>query len=339
MDSNLTLAHITHNTAVILLHQAIAYPPHHWKSSPVRLPSSSSAETCIEAATEISVIGQQFLLCSSMLTNPQFSFCLFIAGRMLLAHSKYNGVPIPGALDTLIASLFEISGRWTGPREVNGPETENLASVFAKRLVQARDNVSPLPRGSLSLDIRQTVYSGTEDVASASQNSNSTDAPAHPQGRGPGGATTCMPIATATAGPSMHPSAHPNNDLTNLQHPPAFTLTPDPALTLAFPPLPLSFQQNFAPFADTDIDPFNLQLGTPGMRDQDTNGWSGMPDSSFYPRVPAAVPVQDGYRTANGNVNGPTSGSPASAEALSPGQRISRFGGVVEDAAPGGVGS
>ncbi len=27
MDSNLTLAHITHNAAVILLHQAIAYPP------------------------------------------------------------------------------------------------------------------------------------------------------------------------------------------------------------------------------------------------------------------------------------------------------------------------
>ncbi|KAL2851058.1 fungal-specific transcription factor domain-containing protein [Aspergillus pseudoustus] len=247
MDSNLTLAHITHNTAVILLHQAIAYPPHHWKSSPVKLPSSSSAETCIEAATEISMIGQQFLIYSPMLTNPQFSFCLFIAGRMLLAHSKYNGIPVPGALDTLIASLFEISGRWAGPREVNGAEKENLASVFAKRLVQARDNISPLTRGSLSLDIRQTVYSGTEDVAAPSQ--HPTDAGDHTQGQG--GVTMAM----ATPSQSIHPTSHPNNDLTSLQHP--FDLTPDPSLTLAFPPLPLSFQQNFAPFADTDADPFN----------------------------------------------------------------------------------
>ncbi|KAL3443893.1 fungal-specific transcription factor domain-containing protein [Aspergillus insuetus] len=369
MDSNLTLAHITHNTAVILLHQAIAYPPHHWKSSPVKLPSSSSAETCIEAANEISMIGQQFLLYSPMLTNPQFSFCLFIAGRMLLTHAKYNGhgsgngsgiSPVPGALDTLIASLFEISGRWAGPRDVDGAEKENLASVFAKRLVSARDNVSPMARGSLSLDIRQTVYSGTEDVAQPST-SHPADAAArhslHRQAAMPGTAPGMgMGIGTTTPGPGGGPNhcthapaggshlSHANTDLTTLQHP--FDLTPDPSLTLAFPPLPLSFQHNFAPFADTDTDPFSLHLSTPGIRDQDSSatasGWGGMGDtSSFYHRVPVAVPVAEGYSTANGTMNGPTSGSPASADTLSPGQRISRFGhgGVGEEGPGAGLGS
>ncbi|KAL2849342.1 fungal-specific transcription factor domain-containing protein [Aspergillus pseudodeflectus] len=358
MDSNLTLAHITHNTAVILLHQAIAYPPHHWKSSPVKLPSSSSAETCIEAANEISMIGQQFLLYSPMLTNPQFSFCLFIAGRMLLTHAKYNGhgngtSAVPGALDTLIASLFEISGRWSGPRDVDGSEKENLASVFAKRLVSARDNVSPMARGSLSLDIRQTVYSGTEDVAQPS-GPHPADAAGRMQGHAAATANGMnMGMGMTTPGPNhcinpsagSHSSAHPNTDLTTLQHP--FDLTPDPSLTLAFPPLPLSFQHNFAPFTDTDADPFNLHLGTPGMRDQEStasaSGWGAMGDtSSFYQRVPVAVPVPDGYgAAANGTMNGPTSGSPGSADTLSPGQRISRFGhgGVGEESAGGGLGS
>ncbi|KAL3463717.1 fungal-specific transcription factor domain-containing protein [Aspergillus heterothallicus] len=329
MDSNLTLAHITHNTAVILLHQAIAYPPHHWKSSPVKLPSSSSAESCIEAATEISMIGQQFLLYSPMLTNPQFSFCLFIAGRMLLTHSKYNGIPVPGALDTLIASLFEISGRWAGPREVNGSEKENVASVFAKRLVQARDNASPLSRGSLSLDIRQTVYSGTEDIATSANNPSETAGQSQVLTQGPN---------MSAPSQSTHLTSHRHNDLTNLQQHP-FDLIPDPSLTLAFPPLPLSFQQNFSSFADTDADPFNMQFGTPGLRDQESQNWNGIPDASFYQRVPIPMAVPDGYTNGNGAVNGAASGSPASADTLSPGQRISRFGGAVEEAPPGGIGS
>ncbi|KAJ0416895.1 fungal-specific transcription factor domain-containing protein [Aspergillus carlsbadensis] len=344
MDSNLTLAHITHNTAVILLHQAIAYPPHHWKSSPVKLPSSSSAETCIEAANEISIIGQQFLLYSPMLTNPQFSFCLFVAGRMLLTHA--SGIsPVPGALDTLIASLFEISGRWAGPREgeSEGGEKENLASVFAKRLVSARDNVSPMARGSLSLDIRQTVYSGTEDVA--------PPAPVHPADAPPGaglegqGTGIVAPSMSAPTHP-IHPtlssssSSRPNPDLMTLHHHPPFDLTPDQSLALAFPPLPLSFQHNFAPFADPDADPD----ADPGQDSTAAAGaWGAITDpSSFYQRVPVPVPVPEAYGTANGTggMNGPASGSPGSADTLSPGQRISRFGhgGVGGDGQGAGAG-
>ncbi len=55
MDPNLTLAHITHNTSMILLHQHIAYPPASWKDV-VKLPSSCSAETCQLAAVETASI-------------------------------------------------------------------------------------------------------------------------------------------------------------------------------------------------------------------------------------------------------------------------------------------
>ena len=247
MDSNLTLAHITHNAAVILLHQAIAYPPLHWKSSPVKLPSSSSAETCIEAASEISTIGQQFLLHSPILVSPQFSFCLFIAGRMLLTHSsRYNiaNPMIAPALDTLIASLFEISGRWKGPRSINDAGTENLASAFAKRLVQARDNkMSPVSK--LSLDIRQTVYSETTEHDDEDPAMHTT---------GPTSSSTTM----AMNQPYHHHQTY--RQYGEYQSPDGAN-TFDPSLTLAFPPLPLSFQQNLAPFLDSDADVFGLQLG------------------------------------------------------------------------------
>lgn len=84
MDPNLTLAHILHNTAVVQLHQCVAFPSAQWRTCPVSLPSASSAETCVSAACEISTIAQQFLQQSAGITNPQLSFCLFIAGRVLL---------------------------------------------------------------------------------------------------------------------------------------------------------------------------------------------------------------------------------------------------------------
>ncbi|KAL2814519.1 fungal-specific transcription factor domain-containing protein [Aspergillus cavernicola] len=304
MDSNLTLAHITHNTVVILLHQAIAYPPHHWKSSPVKLPSSSSAETCIEAAFEISTIGQQFLLFSPMLTNPQFSFCLFIAGRMLLTHARYNATPIPLALGVLIASLFEISARWAGPRDIAGPEKENLATVFAKRLVQARDNILPTARGNL--DIRQPVYSEATE-----------------EGILTGDRTTENPISvTLSPHQASSSSTAAMDHFRGIQADTQFTefheTNSESSLTLAFPPLPLSFQQNFAPFADPD--PFNLHLdpgecapspitSTVVNQAQNPTGWNSI-HASFHPHA------LDSYSNR----------SAGSGDDLSPGQRISRFG-------------
>jgi sulfite reductase beta subunit-like hemoprotein len=84
MDPNLTLAHVTHNTSMILLHQHIAYPAAQL-SNIVRLPSACSAETCQLAAIETSSIAQKFLTYSeSEIVVAQFPFCAFVAARVLL---------------------------------------------------------------------------------------------------------------------------------------------------------------------------------------------------------------------------------------------------------------
>jgi hypothetical protein len=165
MDSYLTLAHITHNTAIGLLHQGIAYPLQEWQSNRIRLLWVSSAETCLAAATEVAIIAEKYLQGSISLTNPQFAFCLFVNGRMLLAHSLHYNVPLAPSFDSLTNSLREISRRWNGPHAENGleNETDNLASKFASRLDQARH------KGPNALDIRQPVYS-------EEQNNESTNA-------------------------------------------------------------------------------------------------------------------------------------------------------------------
>ncbi|KAJ0114020.1 hypothetical protein J7T55_007854 [Diaporthe amygdali] len=160
MDPNLTLAHITHNVAVILLHQGIAYPSAKWQSVlptiGVRLPSASSAETCLLAATEVVTIVERFLRDNPVtLTNPQFAFCLFICGRMLLAHTAYYSIPLPREFDVLLDSLWEISKRWN--------LENNIAAKFASRLVRARQQ-------GASLDIRQAVFS--DDQAAIAHNSS-----------------------------------------------------------------------------------------------------------------------------------------------------------------------
>lgn len=155
MDPNLTLAHITHNTAVVLLHQGIAYPSSEWQSTPIKLPSQSSAETCLAAAIEVSTIAQQFLRNSMFLANHQFAFCLFVCGRMLLAHSSYFRIPLAPSFDSLIESLREVSKRWNGlalPLS-SSVRSGDLASKFASRLSEARD------LGPTTFDIRQAAYS------------------------------------------------------------------------------------------------------------------------------------------------------------------------------------
>jgi hypothetical protein len=150
MDPNLTLAHITHNTAVVLLHQGVAYPSPEWQSVQVRLPSSASAETCLAAAVEVSIIAEKFLQNSRILTGPQFAFCLFICGRMLLAHAAYYNAPLAVSFDSIVGSLTEISRRWDGPQGTSG---SNLASKFASRLLQTRQE------GAESVDITEPALS------------------------------------------------------------------------------------------------------------------------------------------------------------------------------------
>lgn len=85
MDPNLTLAHVTHNTSMILLHQRIAYPPAELLEV-VKLPSLSSAETCEAAASETANIAKRFIDNSPVqcLMDTPFAFCVFVSARVLL---------------------------------------------------------------------------------------------------------------------------------------------------------------------------------------------------------------------------------------------------------------
>lgn len=297
MDPNLTLAHITHNTAVILLHQGIAYPPAHWRSCVVKLPSASSAETCLEAASEIARIGQQFLAYSPIFTNPQFSFCLFIAGRMLLAHSRYNQVAIPSALDTLIASLLEISQRWAGGREATDTRDDNLASSFAKRLMEAQS--SSAGDFHRSLDIRQTAYSDE-----SKEQPRSTPAP--------GLMSLCEvgSFASRPANPAVSAAGDMSN-MTSVQEPFAY----DP-LSLAFPPLPPAFQRGF---------PLSMY-----PQAFENSGPSSASPSAMQSFNPPALDIWQNSRASLGNaiISPRDDLSHGSGQTSSPGQRISRFGGV-----------
>ncbi|POS69725.1 hypothetical protein DHEL01_v211882 [Diaporthe helianthi] len=253
MDPNLTLAHITHNIAVVLLHQGIAYPSAEWQSVlptiGVRLPSASSAETCLIAATEVVTIVERFLRDNpATLTNPQFAFCLFICGRMLLAHSAYYNISLPREFDVLLDSLWEISKRW-------GLEN-NIAAKFASRLLRARQQ-------GASLDIRQAVFSDDQatitDSLSSIIHGNGAEMPRLLRNGKSRFQVNQPPPEMANhrqafAGPSQHQLGHgaqtgptalafpkpSGNDNYHNIHP-IDEESPD-SISFAFPPLPLAFQ-------------------------------------------------------------------------------------------------
>jgi hypothetical protein len=210
LDPNLVLAHIAHNTAVVLLHQGLAYPPAEWQSLPVRLPSASSAETCQVAADEVATIAEQFLGHSHILISPQFSFCLFVCGKMLLTHAAYYQSTLTSSFDSIISSLEEISRRWNGDQP---PARANLASKFCSRLRKARVD------GSGAVDIREAFSEKPSSRSSGLDFRN----------------TVLIPTSTSTEA-TIPGTLDEEIGLHSTQ-----TESPE-SISLAFPPLPLSFQ-------------------------------------------------------------------------------------------------
>ncbi|KAI1025531.1 hypothetical protein LB503_006650 [Fusarium chuoi] len=116
MDPNLTLAHITHNTSMILLHQQIAYPSPQWTSI-VRMPSAHSAETCQIAAAETATITRKYLkyTTENSPVNSHFAFCVFVSARALLVHWRFYKTDLAPEFWVLVESLDDFSKRWAGP--------------------------------------------------------------------------------------------------------------------------------------------------------------------------------------------------------------------------------
>jgi hypothetical protein len=134
MDPNLTLAHVTHNASMILLHQPIAFPPPDWTFK-TRLPSFCSLDTCQAAAIEIATITDHYLRIAAH-TGPlsnQFAFCVYLAARVLLLHWRYCATDALSAEFWLLMQSLELMAkRWAGPHQL-GPG-ENFASKYQSTL-------------------------------------------------------------------------------------------------------------------------------------------------------------------------------------------------------------
>jgi hypothetical protein len=114
MDPNLTLAHITHNASMILLHHPIAFPPRVWNNY-VALPEECSAQTCELAAVETSNIVDKFLAHTPIpFVNAQFAFCAFVAAKALLFDHQALHKPLRPEFQRLVRDLWDMSDRWTG---------------------------------------------------------------------------------------------------------------------------------------------------------------------------------------------------------------------------------
>ncbi|KAL6414289.1 C6 transcription factor [Ilyonectria robusta] len=137
MDPNLTLAHVIHNASMILLHQPIAFPPPDWPFK-TRLPSLCSIDTCQAAAIEIATITDRYLnhAPSKSVLSSQFSFCVYIAARVLLLHWR-NGsvVGLTAEFWLLVESLKAMSKRWAGTHDAQCFQN-NLAAKYASLLVE-----------------------------------------------------------------------------------------------------------------------------------------------------------------------------------------------------------
>ncbi|KAL2841723.1 fungal-specific transcription factor domain-containing protein [Aspergillus pseudoustus] len=138
MDPNLTLAHITHNASMILLHQPIAFPLPEWPFKS-RMPSVCSMDTCQSAAVEVASITNHYLK-SSLPTSPlssQLAFCVFIAARALLLYWQHSEAEqdVTTEFWVLIQCLDAMATRWAG---TNGPVSalRNLPAKYSTTLTQ-----------------------------------------------------------------------------------------------------------------------------------------------------------------------------------------------------------
>ncbi|OLN92832.1 putative transcriptional regulatory protein C530.05-like protein 11 [Colletotrichum chlorophyti] len=152
MDPNLTLAHVTHNTSMILLHQRIAYPEARW-SNIVKLPSSCSAETCQVAAVETTTITEKYLKYTpeNSPATSQFAFCVFISARVLLVHWRYSAdAELAPEFWTLVESLEEMAKRWVGPI-LREKHSQCLAGKYAAQLRELRQKCETDPHFSVDV--------------------------------------------------------------------------------------------------------------------------------------------------------------------------------------------
>ncbi|KAH6969351.1 fungal-specific transcription factor domain-containing protein [Fusarium avenaceum] len=180
MDPNLTLAHLTHNASMILLHQPIGFPPLDWTFK-TRLPSFCSLDTCQAAAIEIATITDHYLRIAA--TGPlsnQFAFCVYLAARVLLLHWRYCATDALSAEFWLLMQSLELMAKWwTGPHQL-GPG-ENFASKYQSTLTDLHDRCIQDESFAINPSAYTTEVKPKTDQHGRGQNDVSSSGSSQPQ--------------------------------------------------------------------------------------------------------------------------------------------------------------
>lgn len=233
MDPNLTLAHITHNTSMILLHHPIAYPPKEWNNY-VALPKECSAQTCELAAVETTNIVHKFLTHRVVFVNVQFAFCCFVAAKALLFESQATAKPIKHEFRMLIRSLWEISARWRADSSSNDDprHVSNQAGIYSRHLEYLLEACQRDPR------FRFNLYDHScqeQDIVSTTSPAGTTATPTPSQ---TGGTPSNMQPSHLAS--TIHPPPAPNTpNLANILYTNTTAATTSPTPTYHQPPPPL----------------------------------------------------------------------------------------------------
>ncbi|KAJ6785235.1 hypothetical protein PWT90_05113 [Aphanocladium album] len=129
IDPNLTIAHMTHNAAIITLHSRLAQPPRQARAWLSSLVSGASKEACVVAAIKIDRIARRFLDASSGIPPHQFALCIYIACNTLL---RWKATRVSETVSSLIAVLSQVASRTCA--EVNHDEDSSNCEAPASRL-------------------------------------------------------------------------------------------------------------------------------------------------------------------------------------------------------------
>ncbi|VUC35191.1 unnamed protein product [Clonostachys rosea] len=150
IDHNITLAHLTHNTAGILLYQSLRGLWSTWEHVSNQSSALSYLVLVKQAAKEIAKISARFLLHRRYIVSPQFCLCQFIAGRALLAYSRWFEEALDQDFQTITTSLSESSKRWSSAQpshhdHIDPTEESPAANDFAAQLLARlrRDATQP----------------------------------------------------------------------------------------------------------------------------------------------------------------------------------------------------
>ncbi|OAQ90003.1 C6 transcription factor [Purpureocillium lilacinum] len=148
IDPNLTLAHMTHNAAIIMLHRRLAHPPPQSKAWLSGLVSAASKEACVMAAMKIDKISRRYLA---------------------VTQASYYAVRPPDEVSSIISSLNEVSRRLSADSQANNMCPESPATKLARALAEQRDRDLPSyqAEASTSRPQQQTPFPDFYNISSA----------------------------------------------------------------------------------------------------------------------------------------------------------------------------